>query len=105
MWPFGYYVNEKNSWLIIKSEGFLETATNLFRDSKVNIKREGKRHLGVAIGSNEFRVKYVTEKVNDWCEELKTLSNFTKSQPQAAYAAFYFGEQNKYSYFLRTTYE
>ena len=71
---FGYYVNEKNSWLIIKSEGFLETATNLFRDSKVNIKREGKRHLVVAIGRNEFRVKHYTEKVNEWCEDLKILS-------------------------------
>ena len=30
------------------------------------------------------------------------LSEFAKSQPQAAYAAFCFGEQNKFSYFLRT---
>ena len=29
-------------------------------------------------------------------------SNFAKSQPQAAYAAFCFGEQKKYSHFLRT---
>ena len=72
------------------------------RDNKVYITTEGKRHLGAAIGSNEFRVKYVTEKVNEWCKNLKTLSNFTKSQPQAAYAAFCFGEQKKYSYFLRT---
>ena len=30
------------------------------------------------------------------------LSEFAKSQPQAAYAAFCFGEQNKFCYFLRT---
>ena len=36
-------------------------------------------------------------KVNEWCEELKTSSNFVKSLKsllQAAYAAFCFGEQN-----------
>ena len=65
--------------------------------------REGKRHLGTVIGSNYFRTKYVNEKVTEWCNELKILSEFAKSQPQAAYAAFCFGEQNKFSYFLRTT--
>ena len=99
---FRYYVNEKKWWLILKSEAHLETATNLFRDSKVNITTEGKRHLGASIDSNEFIVKYVIKNFNEWCEELKTLSNFAKSQSQAAYAAFCFGEQNKYSHFLRT---
>ena len=33
---------------------------------------------------------------------MKSLSEFTKSQLQAAYAAFSFGEQTKFSYFLRT---
>ena len=54
-------------------------------------------HLGAALGSSEFRIKYVFK-----YEELKTSSNFVKSQPQAAYAAFCFGEQNKYSYFFPT---
>ena len=80
----------------------METATNLFSDSKVNITTEGKSHLGAAISSNKFRKKYVNEKFNEWCEELKVLSKFAKLQPQAAYTAFCFGEQNKYSSFLRT---
>ena len=33
---------------------------------------------------------------------MKILSEFAKSQQQAAYATFCFGEQNKFSYFLRT---
>ena len=89
---FGYYVNEKKSWLILKNETLLETANNLFTNTKINITTEGKRHLGAAIGSNEFRVKYVIEKVDEWIDELKTLSAYAKSQPQAAYAAFCFGE-------------
>ena len=80
----------------------METATNLFSDSKVNITTEGKSHLGVAISSNKFRKKYVNEKFNEWCEELKVLSKLAKLQPQAAYATFCFGEQNEYSSFLRT---
>ena len=74
----------------------------MFSDTKINIAKEGKRHLGAVIGSKDFRTKYVNEKVTEWCCELKILSEFAKSQPQAAYAAFYFGEQNKFSYFLRT---
>ena len=74
----------------------------MFSDSKVKIRTEGKRHLDAAIGTNEFRIKYVTEKVNEWCEELKPLPNFAKSQSQALYAAVCFAEQNKHSYFLRT---
>ena len=33
---------------------------------------------------------------------MKILSEFAKSQSQAAHAEFYFGEQNKFRYFLRT---
>ena len=43
----------------------------------------------------------MNEKVTKWCSELKVLSEFL-SQPQAAYVAFCFSEQNKCSYFLRT---
>ena len=85
---FGYYVNDKKSWLIVKNETHLETANNLFTNTKISIATEGKRHLGSAIGSNEFRVKYVIEKVDEWIDELRTLSTYAKSQPKAVYAAF-----------------
>ena len=92
----------KKSWLIVKNETLLETAKNLFTNTKINITTEGKCHLGTGIGSNDFRVKYITEKVEEWIDELRTLSTYAKLQPQTAYAAFCFGEQNKYSYFLCT---
>ena len=69
----GYHVNEKKLWLIIKNEALLENAKNLLSDNKVNITTEGKRYLGAAISSNEFRKKYVNEKVSELCEELKAL--------------------------------
>ena len=74
----------------------------MLNGSGINITIEGKRHLGAAIGSQDFRVKYANAKVEEWCKELKSLSEFAKSEPQAAHAAFCFGEQNKFNYFMRT---
>ena len=53
----GYYVNEKMSWLILKSEALLETTTNFFSNSKANIATEEKRRLGSAVGSKTFKKK------------------------------------------------
>ena len=75
----------------------------MFSDTKIKGTTEGKRHLGAVTGSNDFRTKYVNGKVTAWCSKLTVLSKFEKLQPQAAYAAFFFfGKQNKFSYFLRT---
>ena len=43
----------------------------------------------------------MNKKVTELYSELNVLSEFAKSQPQTAYEAFCFGEQNKFSYFLR----
>ena len=80
----------------------LKKTDSLFSDTKINVTTEGKRHLGAVIGSNDFRKKYLNEQVTEWCSGLKILSKFAKSQPEAAYAVFFFDEQNKFTYFLRT---
>ena len=61
----------------------------MYADTGINFTTQGQRHLGAAIGSYDFRVKYTTEKVKDWSSEIFQLSKFAKSQPQAAYAAFW----------------
>ena len=99
----GYYVNESKSWLIIKDRTKLETAKQIFGDSNIKFTCEGKRHLGAAIGTNEFRIQYVSEKVEEWCKEMKRLSALAKTQPHAAFSAYIHGEQHKFTYFLRTT--
>ena len=80
----------------------MEETEHLFRDSPINITTDGKRHLGAAIGSNEFKNDYIDEKVKKWCAEIDSLTEIAKSQPHAAYAAFIHGEQHKFTYFLRT---
>ena len=78
---------------MIKNEALLETAANSFNDSKVNITTEGKSISVQQLAVMNSEQNMLT-KVNEWCEELKTSSNFVKSLLQAAYAAFCFGEQN-----------
>ena len=72
---------------------------------RLNITIEGKRHLGAAIGSSQFKTEYIDEKVKNWTSNIETLAEIGKSQPHAAYAAFIHGEQHKYTYFKRTIFD
>ena len=40
--------------------------------------------------------------MNTWIEELRNLQKIARVEPQLAYAAYIFGFQHKYTYFLRT---
>ena len=99
---YGYYVNESKSWIIVKHKMLEEQAKTVFANLSVKCTTTGKRHLGASIGSNEFRKEYATEKINEWCDEMKKLSEIALLEPQAAFAAFTHGELHKFSYFLRT---
>ena len=99
---FGYYVKPSKSWLVIKDPTKLAEAEILFADCPIRITSSGKRHLGAAIGSPDYKVTYMEEKVKEWCNKMRKLSEIAKSQPHAAYSAYIFGEQHRYNYFLRT---
>ena len=86
----------------MKDPSKLEEAKELFKNSPINITCDGKRHLGAAIGSPNFKDEYIDAKVEKWCENIKMLAEIAKSQPQAAYAAYIHGEQHKHTYFMRT---
>ena len=81
---FGYLVNGSKSWLIVKSPKQADEAERLF-GQEVNIKTEGKRHLGAVIGSQEYKDQYCHEKVQGWKREIELLAEIAKSQPHAAY--------------------
>ena len=99
---FGYYVNENKSWLILKDPSKIQLARDTFQGTAINFTTEGMRHLGAALGSEDFKTRYVSDKVAKWCEEIHQLAEIAKSQPQAAYAAFTHGERHRFSYFMRT---
>ena len=56
---------------------------------------EGKRHLGAVIGSGDFKSEYVHEKIANWTEEIIKLTEYSKTQPHAAYEIFCRGVFNK----------
>ena len=94
---FGYYVNEDKSWLVVKNKNLLNEAQQVFSNSDIKFTTEGKRHLGAAIGSSDFRKVYAIEKVDNWCEEISKLSEFAKTQPHTTYSAFCHGKVHKFT--------
>ena len=99
---YGYHVNESKSWLIAKDDRLLELAKDKFCGSSVKYTTDGKRHLGAMIGSAGYKKEYATEKVDQWCNEMRKLAEIAISEPQAAFAAYTRGEMQKFNYFLRT---
>ena len=54
-------------------------AQTIFKETNINLTTGGKRHLGAALGSKNFRDEYASGKVSDWCNELDRLSEIAKS--------------------------
>ena len=100
---YGYYPNPPKTWLIVKEEHFLQ-ANQIFQGSSVSITKEGKRHLGAAVGTDTYRTTYVQEKVAVWVHEVERLTHFavTQPQPHTAYADFTHGLASKWTFLART---
>ena len=64
----GYHVNGAKSWLIVKSEQIAINVREVFGD-EVNITTKGKRHLGAALGTENFKKEFV-----EYCLILMTCS-------------------------------
>ena len=98
---YGYYPNAPKTCLIVKEE-ILPLAETVFEGSGVSITKEGKRHLGAAIGTEAFKEAYVQDKVETWVQEVDRLTTIAETQPHAAYAAFTHGLAAKWNYLSRT---
>ena len=46
---------------------------------------------------------FVEDKVNEWCTDLKQLSEIASREPQLAYSAFVYGLSKRRNYVCRTT--
>ena len=98
---FGYFPNASKTWLVVK-EQYLEHAQLLFANTCVNVTKDGRPHLGAAIGYTAFVAQYVSNKITTWISELKLLSSFAITQPHAAYSAFTHGLVSKWLFVART---
>ena len=96
----GYYPKASKSWIIVKVE-HLERATEIFRDTNIQITTDGRKYLGGTIGKEEFKSTYIKSRVNEWVEQIQSLSEIAKCQPQCAYSGFIGGFVNKFTYHIR----
>ena len=67
---YGYYVKPSKSWIVLKNPDKLDDCQRMFESSPINITIEGKRHLGAAIGSVNFKNTYIDEKVGKWTKNI-----------------------------------
>ena len=98
---YGYFQNASKAWMVVKKEKF-EEAQVVFEGTGVNIMQEGKRYLGVILGTRTFTENFVSEKVLEWTKEIEVLSAFTVSQPHASYACYTHGLSSKWTFLCRT---
>ncbi|KAG0718946.1 hypothetical protein GWK47_051511 [Chionoecetes opilio] len=97
----GYTPNATKSVLIVKPEHY-DNGVQLFNGSGIIVTKDGQRHLGAVIGTEEFKEEYVGEKVSEWVKEVDVLSDMAKTEPHAAYSAFTHGLQQRWSFVKRT---
>ena len=95
---YGYHANASKTWLITK-HSYIAKAQELFGDTQVNITTQGRPYLGTALGSQEFMETYVSDKVQEWNNQLLLLAEIARSEPHAAYAACFV---HKFSYLCKT---
>ena len=98
---FRYHPKPSKTHLVVK-ENFLEVARNTFADTGVQITSRGQRHLGAAIGSQDFIHEYVSKKVMEWTAIIEDLAEIAHTQPHAAYAAYTHGIASKWLFITRT---
>ena len=66
----GYHPNPQKSRLITKDK-MLGKATSEFKNTGLNITKDGRKHLGSIIGTTSYKDQFISEKINAWCKELE----------------------------------
>lgn len=98
---YGYFPKPSKSWLIVKGD-LLDEAKKIFDGTGVQITTEGMRHLGAAIGNENFKDTYVQKKIVKWIDSIEKLSKIALTQPHAAFSAFIQRIQSRWIFLLRT---
>ena len=98
---YGYFPLATKTILIVKEE-HKEKAMKIFDKTGVSITTEGERHMGAVIGSNDFKLLYVQNKVAKWIKDVETLSEIARDEPQLAYSSFTKAVCHRWTYVQRT---
>ena len=98
---YGYFPLASKTILIVK-ESYKEKALEVFDGTGVTITTEGERHMGAVIGSDQFKKLYVENKILKWIEDIKTLAEIAKDEPQAVYSNYTKAISHRWTYIQRT---
>ena len=98
---YGYFPLATKTILIVKKE-HEEKAKRVFQNTQICITTEGERHMGAVIGSNEFKVQYIENKVAKWVQDVETLAKIGLDEPQLAYSSFTKAVSHRWTYVQRT---
>ena len=69
---YSHFPKPSKSYLVVK-EQYLENTIETFRGSEVKITAEGKKHLGAAIGREDFKASYTKSLVDNWIYQLNLI--------------------------------
>jgi hypothetical protein len=97
---YGYFVNACKTLLVVKPS-MVEEAATVFHGTGIKL-QEGARDLGSAIGSDSYVQLYVGVKVENFCQEIETLSHIAVSSPHAVHAAFVHALRHRWRFLQRT---
>ena len=94
-------MNAVKTWLITKEETHIR-AFDIFKDTHICFTKEGKPHLGAALGTLSYITEFVKVKVKNWSLELEQLASIANTQPHAAFSALTHGLASRRVYVART---
>ena len=87
---FGYFPNASKSVLVVKPE-HIDSARLQFRGQNFSIVTDEACVLGAPVGSSEFVMGWIINKVQSWLDEITLLSTIALSQAQFAFSALTHG--------------
>ena len=57
--------------------------------------------MGAVVGSEEFKIKYIENKVSKWVEDIKALALIAQDEPQLAYSSYIKTISHRWTYIQR----
>ena len=73
---YGYHPKASKTYLIVKDQSMLARAEELFAGEGVQITAERERHIGAALGSENFKTEFVKGKVAKWVLDIDELATY-----------------------------
>ena len=98
---YGYFPLPTKSVLIVK-EKYKQKAKEIFGNCGVKITTTGERHMGAVVGTEEFKIQYVNEKVAKWVQDVEELTKIAEDEPQSALSSFTKAISHRWTYVQRT---